>query len=140
MKSINLIIHTLLLNTRNGYRLSFPYIVNDGGEVRLACFSYALQGEGELCTVTAVDTVYLIDLEGETVNGYAPSEDCPHLPLQLSDLRSPFRGEATERLYAYLDAAFTGGDFTPEEYNRLFFAAETDAMKPLYQFFDAEFM
>ena len=123
--------------------ISKPFIVNDEGIGKIACFTYRQSSNNGEKYISVILSIYLIDCDTLDVKEFELEEDYSGLPIRINKISNSLSynlKELQNEYYECIDNFFTKGKLDAEKFNQLFSAIEYDELRTVYKFFGAEFI
>lgn len=142
MEKVREIILEFEFHRKDNRALSIPFLVYDE-KLFLASFSYAMYVEENKKFVSFADELIMDDGEGDEVAIiYIEDEYRPKIfPLEIVyDDGMEITKEKIEEYYDCLDEIMSSGKINIEKYKKLFYAICPKSLKPIYDYFGAEFI
>lgn len=123
--------------------ISKPFIVNDEGKGKIACFTYLQSLNDGKKYVSDILSIYLIDCDTLDVKEFELEEDYGGLPIEINKVSNSMSNNLKElqnEYYECIDDFFIKGKLDTEKINQLFSAIEYEELRTIYKFFGAEFI
>ena len=141
MNKIEKIISACHYHREKSQSLSVPFIVNDNGTAKISCFTYDEQEFDDRNIVISVGEAFLTDYEKMQLEILKVTAQPDIFPLEIVyDDSVSITRESIDAYYDYLDEIMSNGKIDKEKYKSLFYTICPKSLKPIYDFFGAEFI